>query len=309
MDPEPRTVEQVIAEIASVQHGVVTRAQLLDAGFSPQVIRRRVRKGGLLRMHRGVYRAGHRAPSNKARYLAAVLACGEDALLSGCGAGHLRGLVKWAPSVPEVIAPTERRVPGVRTRRYRKTPDSVVFDGIPVATVAWILVDLATSLGRDSLARACHEAGVRYGTTPTQVEAVLASRPRAKGAATLRAIMHGDTKVTLSKLEKRFVALLRDNDLSLPITNKLASGRRVDCRWPDLALTVELDSYTYHSSRHAWQRDRQRDREAYARGDEIRRYTSTDVFDDPRHMLRELRALLIRGGPRRRRGGPALTRR
>ena len=119
-------------------------------------------------MHRGVYRVGHRAPSNKARYLAAVLACGEDALLSGCGAGHLRRLVKWAPSVPEVIAPTERRVPGVRTRRYRKTPDSVVFDGIPVATVAWILVDLATRLERDSLARACHEAWVRYGTTPTK---------------------------------------------------------------------------------------------------------------------------------------------
>ena len=38
--------------------------------------------------------------------------------------------------------------------------------GIPVTTVARTLVDLAAVLGADDLARACHEAGVLYGTTP-----------------------------------------------------------------------------------------------------------------------------------------------
>jgi hypothetical protein len=55
---------------------------------------------------------------------------------------------------------------------------------------------------------------------------------------------------------------------------------------------VELDSYRYHSSRHAWERDRHREREARARGDEFRRYTYGDVFDDPRLMLSELGPLL-----------------
>jgi hypothetical protein len=59
------------------------------------------------------------------------------------------------------------------------------------------------------------------------VEAILALRPTAKGAATLR---------------------------------------RAEWR-----LTVELDSYRYHGSRHAWELDRRREREAYARGDDCRR--------------------------------------
>ncbi|MDQ3849484.1 MAG: hypothetical protein M3296_02570 [Actinomycetota bacterium] len=66
-------------------------------------------------------------------------------------------------------------------------------------------------------------------------------------------------------------------------------------------MTVELDGYRYHHSRHAWEQDRRREREVRARGDEFRRYTYADVFDDPPLMLAELRALL----PRRR---PALRR-
>ena len=66
-----------------------TRTQLLDAGVTREEIRGRLRTGGLLRVHRGVYRVGHRAPSIEATYLAAVLAAGEGALLSGLAAAHL----------------------------------------------------------------------------------------------------------------------------------------------------------------------------------------------------------------------------
>jgi hypothetical protein len=57
-------------------------------------------------------------------------------------------------------------------------------------------------------------------------------------------------------------------------------------------LTVELDGYRYHSSRHAWELDRRREREAYARGDDFRRYTYGDVFEDSAPMLAELGAVL-----------------
>src|SRR5918997_4865769 len=89
-----RSVEQTLARIASSSHGVVTRAGLMRAGVTRAEINCRLRSGGLLREHRGVYRVGHRAPSTEARYLAAVLACGEGALLSGRAAAHLFGLVK-----------------------------------------------------------------------------------------------------------------------------------------------------------------------------------------------------------------------
>jgi hypothetical protein len=121
---------------------------------------------------------------------------------------------------------------------------------------------------------------------------VLAKRPRTKGATELRAILHGDVQVTLSELERAFERRLREANLPLPETNKPAHGRRVDCRWPDRRLTVELDSYRYHHSRYAWEQDRRREREARARGDEFRRYTYGDVVESPSLMLAELRALL-----------------
>jgi Transcriptional regulator, AbiEi antitoxin len=283
-------VERELARLAARSHGVVTRGQLLRAGITNE-IKHRLRTGALLREHRGVYRVGHRAPSVEARYLAAVLACGENAVLSGRAAAHLLGILKGPAPAPEVTVPTKRRVDGVATRRSR-CAEASTWRGIPVTTVARTLVDLAKDLPLDALARACHEAGVRHETTPAQVERVLARRPTAPGAAKLRAILRGDVRVTLSKLESRFLTLLRREGLQLPQTNRPAGGRRVDCRWPDRGLTVELDSYRYHHSRHAWEQDRRREREAHARGDEFRRYTYGDVFDTPRLVLAELRSVL-----------------
>lgn len=278
--------------MATRAHGVVTRAQLLGAGVSHDEIRHRMRTGALIRVHRGVYRVGHAAPSVEARYLAAVWACGERAALSGRAAAYLLGLLKGSPPPPEVTAPTERRVPGVRTRRSRTQIESIRCRAIPVTTIPRTLVDLAAVLPADELARACHEAGVRHRTTPAMVEAVLARRPRAPGATKVRAILRGDARVTLSKLERKFLERVREIGRPLPATNRPAGGRRVDCRWPEHRLTVELDSYRFHHTRHAWNQDRRREREAYARGDEFRRYTWGDVFENPRAMLRELRALL-----------------
>jgi len=280
--------------MAGAAHGVVTRAQLLCAGVSDAEIEQRLKTGGLLREHRGVYRVGHQAPSLEARYLAAVWACGEQAFLSGRAAGHLLGLLKGSAPPPEVTVRTARRVPGVRTRRSGRL-DAMRWRTIPVTTVARTLVDLAAELPAGALARACHEAGVRHGTTPAMVEAVLVRCPRTPGAQKLRQIIHGDVRVTLSKLESRFLTRLRQAGLLLPRTNRPAGGRRVDCRWPDQRLTVELDSYRYHGSRHAWEQDRHREREARARGDEFRRYTYGDVFEQPQLMLSELRALLPSG--------------
>jgi hypothetical protein len=93
-------------------------------------------------------------------------------------------------------------------------------------------------------------------------------------------------------MERRFLVLLRRERLPLPTTNKPAGTKRVDCRWPGVALTVELDSYRFHNSRYSWEQDRRREREARARGDEFRRYSYADVCEAPALMLAELRALL-----------------
>jgi very-short-patch-repair endonuclease len=294
MRPQSTTATEVLARIAFSAHGVVTRGELLHAGVTAAEIKRRVRSGVLLVEHPGVYRVGHRAPSREARYLAAVRACGEGAALSGRAAAHLLGVLKGRPPQPEVTAPKKRRVKGVKTHRSRGRIEATTWNGIPVTTVPRILVDLAATLSLNALARACHEAEVLHHTTPAQIEAVLASHPNAPGATKLRSVLRGDVRVALSKLEAHFLRLLETEGLPLPHTNRPAGTRRVDCRWPEHRLTVELDSYTYHHSRHAWEQDRLRDREARARGDELRRFTYGDVFEHPHYVLGEVRTLLAR---------------
>jgi hypothetical protein len=107
--------------------------------------------------------------------------------------------------------------------------DATIWRGIPVTTVPRTLLDLAGVLSEEALARACHEAGIRHGTTPAQVEAVLARRPNSPGAAKLRAVLRGEVRVTLSKLESKFLERLRRAGLPLPDTNRRAGTHRVDC--------------------------------------------------------------------------------
>ena len=114
-----------------------------------------------------------------------------------------------------------------------------------------------------------------------QVEAVLARRPHAPGAASCADPARRHPRHA-QQARIRFLERLSEAGLALPHTNRPAGGRRVDCRWPEQRLTVELDSYRYHHSRHAWEQDRRREREAHARGDEFRRYTYGDVFEDAR---------------------------
>ena len=288
------TADAVAAEIASAQEGVAARRQLLAAGVTRAEIEHRLRTGALLPEFPGVYRIGHRAPSTRAHYMAAVLACGDEVILAGFAAAHLLALVKGASPKPEVMALKRRRIDGIVVRRTRRIDrrDVARSGPIPLTTVPRTLVDLAGVMTAEALARACHEAGVRYRTTPAHVEAILRRRPNSPGARRLRAVMHGDVPVTLSELERAFLELLREAGLPLPLMNRVAGGRRVDCRWPDHGLTVELQSYRFHNSRHAWEQDHRRRREAYARGDEFRTYAWADVFEDPAPMLRELAALL-----------------
>ena len=112
---------------------------------------------------------------------------------------------------------------------------------------------------------------MKHRVEPSAVERLLARRHNWPGAHDLRRVIRGDEPVGLSRLESTFIAAVRRARLPLPETNQLAGSTYVDCRWPAHRLTVELDGYRYHGTRHAWERDRQREREARSRGDEFRR--------------------------------------
>ena len=204
-----------------------------------------------------------------------------------------------------MITRTERRIEGILTQRSRTLDPRDVTEThqIPVTTVSRTLVDLAAVLPPEALARACHEAGVLHGTTPAQVDD--GAEPAAPDAPARQRSAASSTATSTSRSASSSAASsqrLEAAGLPLPQTNRPAGGRRVDCRWPAHRLTVELDSYRYHRSRHAWEQDRRREREARLRGDEFRRYTYGDVFEEPRFMLGDLRRLLRRPSRARSRG-------
>lgn len=144
-----------------------------------------------------------------------------------------------------------------------------------------MLLDIAPRLAAAELARACHEAWIRHGTSPAHVEAWLARNSTKKGGAKLRRALGAD--VTLSALEDGFLALLRRHGLPAPRTNIDHAGDKVDCHWPEHDLTVELLSYRFHASRRAFEADVARRR----RSSHVA-FTYGDVFERAARTAAEL---------------------
>ena len=172
----------MVARIAGAQHGCVTRSQLLDAGLNARAIDRRLERGRLIRLHRGVYAVGHVPPSPYASAMAAVLACGPGAVLSHRAAAALWGLIRWPPTL-EVTAPTDRRVTGVATHRSRNLDHVTTHYDIPTTTPARTLLDLVPILAPASLTRAVNDARLRSLMSLADLDDVIARSP---GRATTR---------------------------------------------------------------------------------------------------------------------------
>jgi hypothetical protein len=278
-----------IARIAGRQHGRISHAQLVAAGVGRDRIKR-WRAGGLLRRaHVGVYAFGHAAPSPRADLMAAVLACGSGAVVSHASAAHAFGIRPAPPAWPEVTVPTTagRCRPRIVVHRVRAIDprDVTVRAGVPTTIVARVLLDLSPRLAPAALTRACHEAWVRYGTTPAHIQACIARNPTKKGAPKLLRALGAD--VTLSALEDGFLALLNRAALPRPRTNVDRHGDKVDCHWPAQGLTVELLGYRFHASREAFEADIARRR----RSSHIA-YTYGDVFERGARTATEIATLL-----------------
>ena len=103
-----------VAEIAARQHGVASITQLYESGVDKSAISRRLKSGRLHRIHHGVYAVGHRGLSLPGRFMAAVLACGDGAVLS-----HTSAAVLWRLLEP-IDGPVHVSVPTTSGRRPRR---------------------------------------------------------------------------------------------------------------------------------------------------------------------------------------------
>ena len=278
-----------LAAIAARQYGRVTVAQLAEVGVGHDRIRRWVAAGHLRREHVGVFALGHPDLSARGVYISAALAAGEGAVVSHLAVAHLLKLVRGRTPPAEVTIPVcnGRKRPGIVIHRVRvlHQRDTAYLDGIPITTVPRTLLDLAPRTAPDELTRMCHEAWVHHRTRRAHIEATIARNPHKPGAAKLMRALGAD--VLLSELERGFKALLRRHGLPPARTNIDVKGDKVDCYWPALDLTVELHSWRYHATRHAFETDLARRR----RSNHLA-YSYGDVFEREAQTAAELKPLL-----------------
>lgn len=280
-----RDAIDLVRTLAERQHGVVARRQLLAAGVSRDRIDRWLSGGRLVRAYRGVYGLGHGALSPDGRRLAAVLACGPGAVLSHGSAAALWGLRTAGGARLDVtvhIDGPRSDVDGLRIHRSSLAGRfATEVRAIPVTSVAWTLLDYAAVARRHHVRRALEEADRLDLLDTAAIERALRASPRRPGSPLLLAL-----------LEAIFLEICLRAGLSRPRVNVWDGEAERDFAWPEHRLIVELDGWTFHRGRVAFEEDRARDRRALAEGWRVARFTASEVQRKPGSVAREMRRLL-----------------
>jgi very-short-patch-repair endonuclease len=259
-----------IAALAADHHGVVSRSQLLQAGLTRNEIDQRIASERLQRVWQGVYAVGHRVLTTEGRWMAAVLAGGEGAVLSHLTAAAAWGLRRAGSGVIHVTVPGwpgRKRRPGLKIHRSTTlTPaDTTALRGIPVTSPARTIVDVARTTGGRELERLLDLADQRGLVDFADLHA---------GPASLRAVLRNYRPApTRSELEEAFLRLCDDHGIPRPETNVRIEGFEVDFVWRDRRLIVEVDGFAYHRSPHAFETDRARDVHLTTKGWRVLRFT------------------------------------
>ncbi|HEX2413665.1 MAG TPA: type IV toxin-antitoxin system AbiEi family antitoxin domain-containing protein [Thermoleophilaceae bacterium] len=291
-EPKP-TLQQLIAELARRQHGVVARWQLVKLGLGRGAIGARLRSGRWRRIHRGVYATGDAPLSREGRFIAAVLACGEAAVLSHRSAAVMWGILSGGPAWAEVTVPGDRgrELVGVKVHRQRlNAADVTSRNAIPITTPGRTLIDLAEVVSERTLERAMDEAEyLRLDCTG------LKPIPGRAGSGRLARVLSlhrpGATR-TRTPLEERFLDLCRRAQLPQPEVNVHVEGYEVDFLWRARRLVIETDGHAAHRTRRAFERDPVRDADLIEAGYRPIRITARRLAREPEAIAAQLHRLL-----------------
>jgi hypothetical protein len=295
MRPKRRS-HQGMATLAEEQYGVVSIGQLDELGYPARTVKEMINTGRLHPVYRGVYAVGHRGVSRHSRCSAAVLSCGEGALLSHRSAAWLWGLTKRFALPIEVTAASPRRT---RESILMHSAEALVEDDrakherVPVTAVPRTLLDFA-AVDPWFLSQALDNAH-RLGLLDLFALDALLTRSRGfRGVARLRTALeiHRSAAFTRSGLERRFLELVRRADLPLPSMNLYIEGHELDAYWRDERFAVELDTYDYHGSPQAFEADRVRQEKLKLAGIEMVRITGTRMDREPKAVATQLHRLL-----------------
>ena len=272
-------------------HGVAGREQLLAAGITVPAIDNRVQSGWLRPLHRGVYAVGP-IQSDEAPEMAAVLACGERAVLSHRSAAALWRLVSKHADERIELTVAARHVPrrsGIRIHKTtRLMADEVTtLRRIRITTPARTILDLAACVSSRELEQAVAQTERRYLASRDKLLALLARYPARPGTPKLRELLngHANPALTRSEAEERFLALVRRSGLPAPETNVPLHGHELDFLWREEGFAVEVDGYAFHGDRDSFESDRRRDAVLASHGLQVIRITWRQIEAEPEATL------------------------
>src|SRR2546423_14289397 len=213
-----QTASRAAWELAESQHWVIAWRQLIALGYTRDAIAHRIEDGRLYPVWRGVYAVRRPDLSREGLFIAAVLACGDDAVLSHESAAILWGICRPRPHTVEVTVPTRMnpRLPRIKVHRRMKVIITS-HKNIPVTSPTQTLLDIANGLDRTQYERAVNEAVNKDLIDPEELRAVLETIGPVPGIRPLRTLLDRDTyALTDTELEQRFVPIARRAGLPRP---------------------------------------------------------------------------------------------
>jgi hypothetical protein len=288
-----------VAHLAAAQEGMVSTGQMRELGLSDRAVEVRVRRGGLHRVHRGVYVVGVRRMTPLGRLWAGVLACGgpQVAVISHDTAAVVHRMRERWPTRVDVT--TLRRSGPTQAIQVHTSlcldaeRDIANRAGLPITTPSRTLVDRAPHLTPHELERACHEAAFHEILDLGALERLLDTNPR--GSRALRRAIDIVTtrgpQITRSELENLFLALVAEHDLPPPLVNVALHGYTVDFLWPGHRLVVETDGRN-HLRPAVFESDRERDALLQVHGYRVIRVTWRQLTERPAAVVGTLQQLL-----------------
>jgi very-short-patch-repair endonuclease len=259
-------------------------------------IEHRVATGRLHLISRGVYAVGRRDLTPHGRWMAAVLACGDGAVLSHRSAAELWGIAReWEGRIDVSIrrrSKITRR--GVLAHARPKLPEQSIVRrfGIPVTHPVQTLIDLATELRPMRLERAVNQADVHDLVDPETLRDSLDVYPGVPGVKPLRTMLDRHTfRLSDSDLEILFRPLARAAAFPSPLSKHWVLGYEVDFWFPDLGLIVETDGLRYHRTPAQQARMVKRDQKHTSHGYRVLRFTHWQIAYAPTEVTDVLRQI------------------
>lgn len=308
-EPSPRTYADPVAALLSAQDGVVSRAQLVDAGCEPYDLERMIRRKELFVALPGVY-VNHNGPRSwQQRAWVAVLACwpaalaGASALRAESGPG-LRGFDDSAAiEVAVDVARTVRDKPDVRVRRMAGLgPRSRWNASPPRVRYEEAVLDVVAGLPREwDVIEACAAAVRGRCTTAARLAKALDARHRFPRRTWLSRVLADVAAGTASVLEHGYLHRV-ERAHGLPVADRqradrVAGGRIYrDAPYPAYDLDVELDGRLDHSALTDRDRDLERDLDTAAHRRRSVRLGWGQVYDRPCRTADRVARLLAIGG-------------